>query len=1450
MKIDSKEKKGMCLRIIGQTIVLLAIMAASAFSDNRCIMSFSACPETFKNKTILVPNNVIGITPSILTCNDSMQNIVTSTPSILFVIDNSPSMVMTNDTTGTRFNVTRDLIDSIAAKWPQAEVGLVIFQAGLEFNTGTSATHYYTKYFKRMSKVYMENYTQAYLPFLSLNGDYNGKTGKTILYDALKTDIGNNSHLDYPTPYYNQYGGTNINLGFLAAREAFANAKSPKDQQYLIFLSDGEPTTFLPGYDSLYFRDSTQGVPTTFTVFFPAGPVPASLQKMTDNIKINNYSATNPQSGITSINASYQNLMTALMKNVISQIVVRSTPFKLVLNADSSSMYVNGHFVFPDTFKIDSGVNRFVMKVAYRLTDPSTGQQWDTVKQIDFSVQRSSGATTPPVGIDLTCFESDSLQIVVGGNNTPIKTLTMRTDARDTSLQVQHKNPDNGLWESTTAHWSIVPGIKMSTQPQDAGFWTFSPIDTGSGIIVVSKPGIVSDTIAVHFLPGLADRLVLFPSPGAPSPANAEYQSPAIALIDTAGNPLKMYAKLFDKNGVWLGGYERASSPIAWSIMEIKGNPPTGVLNNAAGYTSAFTPARAYNTVSIIARLDSAGLPATACDTVKIQVVPAPPSQLVVEADSNWRARANTAAPVDSIKLTNNRTWAPVYALLRDRFGNFVKYSTNTTWGSFKTPGIFDSSIVSVQSGITAVGEGIVRSKADKGFERVFAASNEFPAFADTIKAVVVDSNYKELRIVVRGDTPISRLTISTNNDTLLQVQGLLAETDQWESVNAKWEISTGLQFRNNQTPPNSADKWFFSPGAPGAGWIRVTLGKDAQSRPDTVPVTFTVGAPLLIETEILTPLDRRIAGDTIVGVTRIKNRDGLVPGSLCDTTMYRNALGTGGRPNPTANGVDMGKNRYECFQNGIDTVKYVLYHAPAAKDSLEKVMVTLGALSAVSDPFVLHPGVLAGLSLEDVNRKGLDSAHLASPAGSQLIVSTGYDAYGNYRGPENSNWTVNGTLHAIDKFTGLSRVFYEAGEVKYGEEGIIHASAKGESGSTVSDSVWVTITGRPGALMSAMTHDMNGNGLLDRITLIFDKAVTFTEGTRIRLSNSGDKLWIAGVRGKTSAFVSAVDTTTGLVKGAAGPDSEFTLVLSENNTTVPQTGWEPALTVTGAIGITPLNGHTVTDGAGPVIWSVEKTITSQSDRTQDKVTVTFSEPIGTRGNDFDRSMAPGSIFRVWELKTAESQTDTIENLEILSGIESFFRLENKTTVLFYMTNNKDLTSYHYFNLVADSSTKRLTDKGPVRANPPVEDNRKVHVQIESGSSMAVVAVPNPSVPTFRRENAGVFTFKDNLSARSWIRDDRAGMVITFQIVKTDEVIKGTATIYDVAGNIVNQSSSVDVLSSLRPTATVAGTVYNYDIYWNGSNKKGRTVARGVYGVKIVLSNASIPLWTIIGIRY
>jgi hypothetical protein len=269
------------------------------------------------------------------------------------------------------------------------------------------------------------------------------------------------------------------------------------------------------------------------------------------------------------------------------------------------------------------------------------------------------------------------------------------------------------------------------------------------------------------------------------------------------------------------------------------------------------------------------------------------------------------------------------------------------------------------------------------------------------------------------------------------------------------------------------------------------------------------------------------------------------------------------------------------------------------------------------------------------------------------------------------------------------------------------------------------------------------------------------------------------------------------------------------------------------------VNGFTVTDGAGPVIWSIVKTISSPSDRTQDKVTVTFSEPIGTNGNDFTKALPPAGVFRVWEMQVdANGDTTYTEVTGILTGIAEFFKVENNgLSVSFYMSNGKDLTTRDYLNIVFDSSG-RLTDKNPPLVNGPVRDNQRVEVIVRSEPAREILVVPNPSVPTFVRQRPGELHLENQPNARQWVRLDGGGTVMTFRIAPaTGEKVTGYLKIYDVIGNVVFSVDSSKSQGGIVPPswASSDSSAHDYDIYWNGSNSKGTKVAAGVYQAMLYL---------------
>ncbi len=1066
------------------------------------------------------------------------------------------------------------------------------------------------------------------------------------------------------------------------------------------------------------------------------------------------------------------------------------------------------------------------------------GQSW--VQAVDSSTGFSDSVLVVISNISYT-----ALRIVVR-DSTVITSLSMTVDM-DTTLKVEGLRSDGQGWELVKANWLATAGLKNTTPaPGTSISWDIAPLDTGSAWIKVTMTGATADSIRITVGAGVPKYIMLYPAEGPPGPGNVAYPDPNQVILDSAGKALPVVAKVFDKANDWLQSYETSASPVNWNIIEQAANTdiPTGSVAPLAGDKTSLSATRAGNTILVVATFSQGGQ--TYKDSIKVTVLPGKPNHLSLEPVPDASASPHKDNPADSVVIAQNQKNGFVYAVIRDQFGNYISASLNTGWLSHNV------NVVTAADGQKSLGQGIITSadtlKGDT--THVAATSLDYPGLKDSTFVKVLQYFYTAVRIVDPLGNPVTSLTMNTNQDTTLRMQGKRSDNGLWEDISGAWQVTPGLS--TVPGAPSNANSWSFSPDKPGTGTISAIYGTDTvTTKPYHISATFTVGPPVSIQTEILTPPNQRIAGDTIVAVTRILNKDGLVPGTYCDSATYQNALGNdgGARPNPTVDSTVMGKNMYQCFQNGIDTVKYVLYYAPADKDSLEKVMVTLEGLGAVSDPFVLNPGALARISLEDNSGNKLDSIHLNYPTGSQLIVAVGYDAYGNLRGPENSTWSRTGTLHAIDDSTNIPRIYYSANTAKGDESGSIFATAVGKGGKTVSDTAMVTITGPATNLITAITQDSSGNGYLDHIILHFDKLTSFPPGAQITITAGNGKyvLPVTSVRGLTSSTDSVFVVTIAEPKSG---DPDFG---------IPETDWKPNITISGLPGVAAITNYPATDGAGPVIWSVVKTIGSPNDRTEDQITVTFSEPVGTAGNNFNKGQSPASIFQVWVDSTTAAGTDTMILVpNFFNGITGFYQVVNDSTISFYMLNGKDLTARNFLNLTSDTAGKQITDKNPPLVNSPVINNQKVVVQIVGALPPNIVAVPNPSGATFRHEMPGSFTFVNNPNAREWVRNDHAGTVITFNISPpsgSGETVDGYVKIYDAVGNLVTSAHNSDVLASLNYSAGNSGSKYPYDIYWNCSNGSGQKVASGVYRTVVFLTYKSAAksenkrLWGVVGIR-
>ncbi len=937
--------------------------------------------------------------------------------------------------------------------------------------------------------------------------------------------------------------------------------------------------------------------------------------------------------------------------------------------------------------------------------------------------------------------------------------------------------------------------------------------------------------------------------------------------VDTlpAGSTAAFTGVVVDDTG---GIRHEFDSQILWNLL------PTGTssrLSAAAGGRDTFFARQAYTTYVIGAGYtDNAVTPPIriqAFDTVYVK--PGPDYKVWIEPDANINPAGTTAQMLNRLRnpdhvplvtISDTQSQATVVGVVRDLYGNFTRFATNALWSDTLPPGL------ATVSASTPRYTGLIQrisGQVGATHAKVVETGLNF----DTTTVNVFSGYIKQLRLVdANTGQVITGININTDQDKNIKVQGILSTdaTNTWIDVTGTWSLSPDIS-SSNPIPTTASGTWDFSPTAPGGpSTLIVTTGTGNHIVNTQISVTVTRAPPSTATFTLITPPASRIAGDTLLAVVTISNHDGLVPGTYCypDTAggpaVYRDTLGKGSssHPDPTittgegSTVINSGTGSTptsECFTNGLDTIKVVLYNAPYTNplvgiDTLHRLSVNLNGIPASTDPFKLLPGDLYSLQLQNavgVHLTGTDT--LVYPNGGMSIYSVGYDRYGNERGKEPSNWSATQTLHPVSPNSNIPLIFYEASSVVSNESGeIIARAARFFNGvfqdSLAVDSLGIAIKGPPSSLDSAVTRDVNGDGYLDEIELYFNKQITMLPSTNFTITYGN--------------VVFHVDSVGG-VAGGAGTGTHFVLYLDENQNNQPQTAWQPLVSIVGMQGASDVTRFMSKDGAGPVIWTVTKTINNPDNRKQDVVLVTFSEPItGPNGSPFAWStVSPSVVLTVY--KADGTGFDTISNA--LDSILAFAQLVNDSTLEFRMTNGIDITPNNYMNIKALSGL--VYDE---HGNSPVVNNRKAPVIVLTALPPKITAVPNPSAPTFLHVAAGTLNFVNNPSARDWVKHEHSGTVITFKVSPptAGETVKGNIIIYDEVGNMVTSANTDQVLASLNYNQSNLQSAYDYDIYWNGSNENGLKVAPGVYRTIVYLSYTSPTrteqkrLWGTVGISY
>jgi fibro-slime domain-containing protein len=893
-------------------------------------------------------------------------------------------------------------------------------------------------------------------------------------------------------------------------------------------------------------------------------------------------------------------------------------------------------------------------------------------------------------------------------------------------------------------------------------------------------------------------------------------------------------ATIFDKDSsemTWL------EDSIRWEIISPTPLDTNDKLINTKGKTTRFTATKAWRNIIVRASVYDPYLP----DQKKYADAPfsinvCSPDHIVIEGSAD--PDHNVERPLEKVTITSEgKIYDKMYSIVRDKFGNLADTLTSAKWFTSPTATIWTSEntkIVTVQGETGAKYHGTATRADSAGPVKVTASDTSRNLKPGSVIVNVTTHYYVSLRLVdLKTGKVVDTLKIETDSTGHYKIQGLRStfkddpnNPNAWDDIQGKIDLKDTLKTDCALTVNDI--KWDYCPHNHGTGRVILTNPNDTNTATTIIPVIVTLSKPKLY-LDILTPAEKRIAGDTIQIIATIKNDDGLIPIPYCfggdsaaikDSIAYYDNLGRGGAQKPEPFTLVNDKvpfnfdfEKYhtgQCFQNGADTFGVVLYYAPYS-DSSHVIRATAGSLEAETPKFKLLPGPLYSMKLENNSFVEYPDSILLDYNNEIFSANAdGYDKYGNRKGfQEGASWSVTGTLDSskLLRTTGTYSTYQTQNE-KDGRRGDMVAQAKGINDSTIVASITIIVKTPKSDILKAITRDLNGNGVLDRIDITFHKQTKFTK--------DDGNLSIVNLNPNVSFSVDSI------VPADVSGRNHY-IYLSEADKSKPQTGWTPKMKLSNfpeAVDTTV----TVEDGAAPVVWKATKTIASK--RINDVISIVLSEKVSKGGgsNLVTVESDPPMVFKIWEKVNG---TFVYED-SMLAKITNFDNIKdsaNLSVLIFKMTNGNDITSDDWVNIFYQNNL--IADE---KSNYTQELNQRVPFFV-NGDIVLFSVIPSPAVPTTKLTKPGEIRYVESKKqAAEDIKKAGGGTIFKFTLSNTSDSIRVDikVKVYDVVGNQVASLPLMKNVKLLKNEETDS-TLFSLLFEFGGVNEQGMKIAPGQY---------------------